>query len=112
MNQFLRNKENEILHQKNSYFPPIEGYGATNIMRDQQTRECLVVDKQLVAGGIVALVNALSSTNPSAQEFATLALMLLASQGGFKVKTAISNAGMIFLAINKNRYKILPIIVF
>ena len=84
-------------YQRNQCFSPSEGYGLSNTIRDQQTRQCLVVDNQLVAGGIVALVNALSSPNPNAQEFAALALMLLASQGGFEVKTTISDAGIYFL---------------
>lgn len=60
-----------------------------------QTRQCAEVDIQPVSGGIMALVDALSLANPGAQEFSALALMLLASQGGFEVKTAISNAGAI-----------------
>lgn len=95
--QFLWNKNKELPHQRNQCFPSTEEYGLTNTTRDPQTKQCLVVDKQLVAGGIVALVNALSSSNPSAQEFAALALMLLASQGGFEVKTAIFDAGMILI---------------
>jgi hypothetical protein len=60
-------------------------------MRDQ-SRQCAEGD-QPAAGGILALVDALSSLNPGAQEFSALALMLLASQGGFEVKTAIADAG-------------------
>jgi hypothetical protein len=89
-------RSKELFYQRNQCFSPNEGYGLVDAMRDQQNRQCLVVDNQLVAGGIVALVNALSSPNPSAQEFSALALVLLASQGGFEVKTAISNAGIFF----------------
>jgi hypothetical protein len=60
-------------------------------MRDQ-SRQC-AEDDQPAAGGILALVDALSLLNPGAQEFSALALMLLASQGGFEVKTAIADAG-------------------
>ncbi len=42
----------------------------------------------------MALVDALSLLNPDALEFSALALMLLASQGGFEVKTAIADAGV------------------
>lgn len=99
-------KNREILHQKSQCFSPNKEYGLVDTIRDQQTRQCLVVDNQLVAGGIVALVNALSSPNPSAQEFAALALMLLASQGGFEVKTAVSDAGIFSLYIVNVKIKV------
>ncbi|CAK9866563.1 unnamed protein product [Sphagnum jensenii] len=60
-------------------------------MRDQ-SRQCAEGD-QPAAGGTFALVDALSLLNPDALEFSALALMLLASQGGFEVKTAIADAG-------------------
>jgi hypothetical protein len=61
-------------------------------MRDQ-SRQCAEGD-QPAAGGTFALVDALSLLNPDALEFSALALMLLASQGGFEVKTAIADAGV------------------
>jgi hypothetical protein len=61
-------------------------------MRDQ-ARQCAEGD-QPAAGGTLALVDALSLLNPDALEFSALALMLLASQGGFEVKTAIADAGV------------------
>ncbi|KAG0599324.1 hypothetical protein M758_12G143400, partial [Ceratodon purpureus] len=110
LDQVLWNRSREIFQQKNQCLLPNEGYGLADTIRDQQTKQCLVIDNQLVAGGIVALVNALSSPNPSAQEFSALALMLLASQGGFEVKTAISDAGAIPLLIAMVESSIYPMI--
>ncbi|KAL2623311.1 hypothetical protein R1flu_003516 [Riccia fluitans] len=63
-----------------------------------QAAECAQL--QPVSGGILALVNALSSQNLGAQEYSALALMLLASQGGYGIKTAIADAGALPLLIS------------
>ncbi|BBN13783.1 hypothetical protein MPTK1_6g06260 [Marchantia polymorpha subsp. ruderalis] len=68
-------------------------HGETAEPRERVRQAAEGGDIQPISGGIAAIVNALSSQNPGAQEFSALALMLLASQGGHEVKTAIADAG-------------------
>ncbi|CAM6015037.1 unnamed protein product [Sphagnum balticum] len=60
-------------------------------MRDQSRH--FAEGDQPAAGGTLDLVDALSLLNLDALELSALALMLLASQAGVEVKTAIADAG-------------------